>query len=1248
MRAAARSTGTGADFDPWIVLGVSASPAAIPPFTNSNITADMTKNSNNVPAGGTLPDIPVAWSAVNGTMSPTNGTVVASTASSTFTSTSTSNGSACAMVDNQLTCTGVTIFPLTVTIVPAPTPTAADNDYTRINNAVQATFNGQTIKLLGTFNWTEPFAAASWSRGSNDIAGDLDDYSILVPANLNNVTFTADNLGDGTIQGPGDLPGLDLEGVFFFNGGDNQNWTISNISFLDFDLSIGMFNGAGGSDAFNGTTITNNYIRMARDAATAGDTFQNIAIYYSFGTNQTITGNTIDIQGDAVTVGGNNAADVGMQCDMSGGNVYNGLQITNNTIHVLNAQSADPEVIIGIWENGLAHLSNITVSGNTFTNQGVGNNTATNIQRGFRVTSHSSATTTVTYQNNTVSGANIGFQWLAGSNFSGNLPVVVKSNTITGNGTGVKVDSQGSANLSFNRIVGNTTTGLNNVNGTVTAENNWWGCNAGPGAAGCDTSTPGANPSDTAPSVADFNPWIVLGVSAVPTNINAGGTSTVTADMTHNSDGADTSGSGTVPPIPVAWSATQGTMTPTSGTITAGQAMSTFTSTSGLSGTACAMVDNQQICTPIGVSAPSFFINDVTHLEGDPPGTTSYVFTVTKAGTTALSSSVNFTTQDGSATLADNDYQTNSGPLNFGPTDITMQITVLVNRDATFETNEAFNVHLSGAVNATISDADGTGTITNDDAQPTLSINDVSLPEGNLGSTDFAFTVTKAGNATDLPVTVTFATADGLHNGSNTGATGGAVCGTGTDYESQSGLLTFLPTETTMTIHVPVCGDPNYENNELFFVNLVTPTGATIIRNPGTATIQNDDPVTTVSIDDVSMFEGDSGTTNFVFTVTKTGSTELTTTVHAKTANGGATDPSDYTAITDQTLIFPPSSSNDTQTVTVVVNGDTTNEPDELFFVSLFNVSNANIGHNPGVGTIQNDDSRVISGHVAYDDSVTTFGKNVTMTLTGNNGFVTQTTTTDANGDYSFNVPTGNDYTLTPSKVDDVGALHIESADASKAARFVAGLDVPTANQIIAADADGDGILTSFDAALIARYAAGLPNFGIVGTWKFVPVNRSYSSLAANQSAQNFTAILVGDTDGNWQPALPSGGGDDNGLVGISSAQSPDLTVGIPVSLPNVSGAMGSTISVPITVGDLTGQAVKAYDLQVSFNAAIVQPAGTPFDTAGTLSSGMLITPNAMNSGHLIISAFQATPDLSGVGNADQSEIHDCRHGLDR
>ena len=56
--------------------------------------------------------------------------------------------------------------------------------------------SGDTVILNGTFNWTETFAAASWTKGSNGVAGDLDDYSILVPANRNNITFTAGEVKD--------------------------------------------------------------------------------------------------------------------------------------------------------------------------------------------------------------------------------------------------------------------------------------------------------------------------------------------------------------------------------------------------------------------------------------------------------------------------------------------------------------------------------------------------------------------------------------------------------------------------------------------------------------------------------------------------------------------------------------------------------------------------------------------------------------------------------------------------------------------------------------------------------------------------------------------------------------------------------------------------------------------------------------------------------------------------------------------
>ena len=127
---------------------------------------------------------------------------------------------------------------------------------------------------------------------------------------------------------------------------------------------------------------------------------------------------------------------------------------------------------------------------------------------------------------------------------------------------------------------------------------------------------------------------------------------------------------------------------------------------------------------------PAFSIDSVTHNEGNGGAATSFVFTVTKTGSTTLDTAVEFITQDGTATLANNDYQSNAGTLTFAPAISTMQITVLVNGDTTVEPDETFTVHLSNAVNATISNADGTGTILNDDqpAPPTPTPTPTPIP----------------------------------------------------------------------------------------------------------------------------------------------------------------------------------------------------------------------------------------------------------------------------------------------------------------------------------------------------------------------------------------------------------------------------------------------------------------------------------------------------------------------------------------
>src|SRR4051794_30573672 len=65
-----------------------------------------------------------------------------------------------------------------VTINAGPDTDAANNDYRRIQNALNAAGPGDVITLAGTFNFTAPFAAAAWALGNDNTASTADDYSV--------------------------------------------------------------------------------------------------------------------------------------------------------------------------------------------------------------------------------------------------------------------------------------------------------------------------------------------------------------------------------------------------------------------------------------------------------------------------------------------------------------------------------------------------------------------------------------------------------------------------------------------------------------------------------------------------------------------------------------------------------------------------------------------------------------------------------------------------------------------------------------------------------------------------------------------------------------------------------------------------------------------------------------------------------------------------------------------------------------
>ena len=223
----------------------------------------------------------------------------------------------------------------------------------------------------------------------------------------------------------------------------------------------------------------------------------------------------------------------------------------------------------------------------------------------------------------------------------------------------------------------------------------------------------------------------------------------------------------------------------------------------------------------------------------------------------------------------------------------------------------------------------------------TLSINNVTVGEGNSGTTTAVFTVTLS-PARTTTVTVNYATANGT-------ATAGS------DYVAQAGILTFTAGQTSKTVAILVNGDTSVEPNETFLVNLSVPVGATIADGQGQGTITNDDAggLPAISINNVTVTEGNSGTTNAVLTVTLSQTSTSTVTVNYATANGTATAGSDYVAQSG-TLTFTAGQTS--KTVTVAVNGDTSVEPNETFVVNLSAPVGATIADSQGVGTINNDD----------------------------------------------------------------------------------------------------------------------------------------------------------------------------------------------------------------------------------------------------------------------------------------------------
>lgn len=221
-----------------------------------------------------------------------------------------------------------------------------------------------------------------------------------------------------------------------------------------------------------------------------------------------------------------------------------------------------------------------------------------------------------------------------------------------------------------------------------------------------------------------------------------------------------------------------------------------------------------------GVFLLRLSIGNVSIPETDGPATA--VFTVTLSAASASTVTVDYAIAAVSATPGV-DYVSVSGTLTIPPGATSRILEVPILGDAVFEADETFALRLTGSTFALIDDAEGIGTILNDDP-PGLVIDDVTVTEPESGTAIATFTVTLA--APTAEVSVDFSTEDGTAAAPD-------------DYRMTAGRLTFPPGATARTVEVIVESDTVAEATEAFAVRLSGAVGASIDRPLGTGSIRD-------------------------------------------------------------------------------------------------------------------------------------------------------------------------------------------------------------------------------------------------------------------------------------------------------------------------------------------------------------------------------------------------------------------------
>ncbi len=626
------------------------------------------------------------------------------------------------------------------------------------------------------------------------------------------------------------------------------------------------------------------------------------------------------------------------------------------------------------------------------------------------------------------------------------------------------------------------------------------------------------------------------------------------------------------------YSINDGTFVTTAGTVMAGQTVrmrQTASSTASATTTAMLNIGGVSAGYAVTTTGPTVSINDASLSEGNR-GTSIIRLTFRLSAPSTRTVSVRFATANGTA-MAGSDYVARTGTTTFAPGETSKTQPYTINGDTTSESDETFLVDLNTPVGTIIAKARGVITIVNDDVATD------TTPEA------FSFTRVTDAAAGSLQTSNTI-TVSGINAATPISVTGGSYSIGGGAFVTTAGMVT---AGQTVSVRQTASSAANETTAAKLSIGGVSADYVVTTAGP------------TVSINDASLSEGNSGQQQVTLTVGLSVASGTSVTVAYATAGGTATSGSDYTA---QSGTLTLGAGVTSQTVSIGILGDTIFEPDETVLVDLTSAINATIAKGQGVIMIANDDVDVDTtpdafsfapvtdaalGSVQTSDAITVSGIDAATPISVTDGsysidggaFVTtagtvtagqtvsvqQTASSTANATTAATLSIGGisaEYTVTTAapavSIDDITIA--EGDDGQHQATLTVSLSAPSATAVTVAFMTSDGTATAGSdyrsqtgtlgfGAGVQRLTVSIETFGdtLFEPDETVQVDLSHATNATTADGQGVITIVNDDIEGDTTPDA------------FSFAPVPDAVLGSEQTSDSVT-ISGISAASPITV----------------------------------------------------------------------------------